>query len=140
MLLKTFKTFWQSFVSTAPKPWTKAESQRLLYRIYYDNVTRPLEGRSREDCQSHLKTIMEPLLASRHNEAISAYQQSNKHLSIEQLTRIMRNPESDRDEGIYYDIMIQLLLLEGADVQMGIENVIKSFYNQAQSVIELENV
>ncbi len=123
----------QSLFSTVPKLWTKEEARHLLHQVYFNRVTRPLEGRSQEECQSLLKAIMDPFLIRRSREAINVYHVTSG-LSLGLLDGILREPREHHDNDIYYDVISVLLQLDGVSMDVGIKKAVEDLFEGSEAI------
>ena len=109
-----------------PKPWAFSESKKLLQRLYSDKIVTPLDGRSGQECEQHVRAIMTPLW-TRLPRAINEYQKRVPEISSEDACNALRNPQESHSD-LYYDLMSQLLELDGKTVDTGIHCAVEAFY------------
>ncbi|KAF1357335.1 hypothetical protein EJ07DRAFT_157649 [Lizonia empirigonia] len=123
----------QPFFSPATRPWTKEEARKLLHQVYFNEITHPLEGRSREECQLILSAIMDPLIRRRYREAIEVYHTRNCKFSLEDLEDRLRKPRENYDEDIHYGVMNALLQLDGVSIDDRITTVVDDYFHTSSS-------
>lgn len=66
-------------------------------------------------------------LWTRHPEAIKEYQKHVPEISSEDALNALSNPQASHSD-LYYDIMSQLLQLDGKTVNTGIHCAVEAFY------------
>jgi hypothetical protein len=116
----------------SPSPWNEAESEMLLTRIFRDRNTKPISGRTKEQCERHLHAIV---TASDLNQdrVLAVWQANNPGASTEKIKTILSKPVEGQDEERYYEALCQTIALH-KDLESGIRAMVVSYYNRREVI------
>ncbi|KAF2002135.1 hypothetical protein P154DRAFT_533382 [Amniculicola lignicola CBS 123094] len=111
------------------QPWSQAESELFLIRIFKEHIYKPLQGRTTNEHEHHLKNLLIFCLP-KIRKAVHAYHKNNPQNTFCQrgTESVLYNPVNNRDENHYYGVLSEIFKLDGKPLEEGIYEVVDADY------------